>query len=69
MDCYDTLMTATGIGGDDRALEITRETYPNGYDFYLINLSPVNPIALQAIWLKQVAFASKLNWNHPLLNR
>ena len=40
LDCYDTLLTATGIGGDNRDLKITHETYSNGDSFYLINLSP-----------------------------
>ena len=40
LNCYYTLLTATGIGGDNRSLEITPEKYPNEYDFYLNNLSP-----------------------------
>ena len=40
LDCYDILLTATGIGGDNRSLEITRETYLNGYVLYMIHVSP-----------------------------
>ena len=69
LDCYGTLITATGIGGDNRTLEIKRETYPNGNVFYLINLSPSEPDCFASDMVKTEASASKVNLNHHLQNR
>ena len=66
LDCYDTLLTATGIGGDNRALESTRETYPNGYAFYLINLSPSEPDCVASDLVKTGSIRLEAKFESPL---
>lgn len=41
--CYESILTGTGIRGDNRSLEITTESYAKGHALYMFNLSPSEP--------------------------
>ena len=41
--CYESILTGTGIRGDNRSLEISLDSYAKGHTLYMFNLSPSEP--------------------------